>query len=104
MKKPGNKVKAIYLAWGLVHLALLFSPNEDSEILHWGGRVFYPFTKGKIRNYDFDFIQQVYKPNFYTKNWDVTVYDLSEFTFYMIAPILIYYIITLFKSKDQTPQ
>jgi phage pi2 protein 07 len=84
MKKLNNKAKAIYLAWGLINFALLFSPKENGKILEWGGAVFYPFTKGD-----------------YKTNWDANAYDLTEFVFYMIAPILIYDVITLFKTKDE---
>jgi hypothetical protein len=86
MNKITNKTKAMYLTWGLIHFILLFSPKEDGEVLNWGGRIFYPFTKGEA----------------YTNNWNASAYDLTEFLFYMIAPILIYYIITLFFSKDET--
>ena len=96
MKKPSNKVIAVYLAWELIHLALLFSPKTDGKVLDWGGRIFYPFTKGKQMGY--------YEFQTYKTNWDANAYDLTEFLFYAIVPILIYYIITLFNSKDQTPQ
>jgi|APGre2960657404_1045060.scaffolds.fasta_scaffold15369_5 hypothetical protein len=95
MKKPSNKVIAVYLAWELLHLALLFSPKHR-KALTWGGKIFYPFTKGKQFGY--------YSWDIYETNWDAKAYDLTEFLFYGIAPILIYYIITLFNSKDQTPQ
>lgn len=85
MKKPNNKAIAIYLAWGLLHLALLFYNKPvlmvvTMVILVFLGAVGYPY----------DGI-----------NWDVEAYDLTEFAFYMIAPILIYYIITLLKTKDE---
>lgn len=96
MKKPSNKAKAIYLAWGLLHLALLFYPKMDGRVLNWGGRIFYPFTKG----YDY-WDPEKMQIEMYLSNWDHNAYDLTEFTFYMIAPILIYYIITLLKTKDE---
>ena len=83
MKKPNNKAIAIYLAWGLLQLALLFYPTSNNRVT-WGGRIFYPFTQG-----------------YYETNWDANAYDLTEFVFYMIAPILIYYIVKLFNSKDE---
>lgn len=84
MKKPSNKAIAIYLAWGLINFALLFSPKADGKVFNWGGGIFYPFTKGDV----------------YANNWNASAYDPTEFIFYMIAPILIYYIITLLKTKD----
>jgi hypothetical protein len=35
------------------------------------------------------------------ENLNLQFYNLSGFAFYMIAPILIYYIITLLKTKDE---
>lgn len=75
MKKPSNKAIAIYLIWGLINFALLLQ-YTDKYANHW----FYP-----SRGLD-----------------DTKYYDITEFAFYMVAPILIYYSIRLFKSKDTT--
>jgi hypothetical protein len=102
MKKPSNKAIAIYLTWGIIHLGLwLSSPRtphrNNSEtgqeiILYYPNMFFYPFTKGE---YD----RGYYKRTF--ENFDLQFYDFTEFAFYMIAPILIYYVITLFQTKDE---
>jgi hypothetical protein len=91
MKKPGNKVISIYIIWGLINFALLFSPKKG-KILYWGGHIFYPFTKEKVYN-------EISNTLIYATNWNANAYDLSEFTFYMIAPILIYYAITFWNKK-----
>ncbi len=90
MKKPGNKVIAVYLAWVLIHFTLwvIAKPGVHNT------KGFYPFAL-KLGYYN----RVVEKPFTIDR-----VYDITEFMFYAIAPILIYYIITLFKSKDQTPQ
>jgi hypothetical protein len=82
MKKPSNKVIAVYLAWVLIHFGLWVSNGAKSNDYVRG--YFYPFNDGV--------------PSYYFKAF---YYDITEFLFYAIAPILIYYIITLFKSKDQ---
>jgi hypothetical protein len=63
------------------------SAQRKWQNIELGGAVFYPFTKGDYKIYE--------------TNWDANAYDLTEFVFYMIAPILIYYVITLFKTKDE---
>jgi len=90
MKKINNKAKAIYLSYVLIHLVLLFSPKANGKIFNWGGRVFYPFTKGET-DYPYD-----------GTNWNAQAYDLTEFVFYLIAPVIIYYIVTLFNSRNET--
>lgn len=99
MKKPGNKAISIYIIWGVIHFALLFSPKSDSKILDWGGHVFYPFTKG-VAYRDYDMINETYNTIVYENNWNANAYDLSELTFYMIVPILIYYAISLWNKKQ----
>ena len=97
MKKPSNKVIAVYFIWVLIHLTFLIlaEPSRISE--RYG-------VTSRMRFFPFKFNGQ--SENLYsTKSFQIDmVYDITEFLFYTIAPILIYYIITLFKSKDQTPQ
>ena len=83
MKKPGNKVIAVYLAWVLLHFGLWVLNGAKIKSSFVRG-YFYPLTN----HISGDFFDTFY-------------YDLTEFSFYAIAPILIYYIITLFKPKDQ---
>jgi hypothetical protein len=98
MKKPSNKVIAVYLAWVLIQATLwaiaVPSAYQTSR--------FFPFYEGKrLIEYPFG----VYTTYYDIKPFQIdTVYDTTEFLFYTIVPILIYYIITLLKSKDQTPQ
>ena len=101
MKKPSNKIIAIYLVWELVNLGLLlFSPPTQSiilgdgrrTILYYPGEFFYPFTKGDLI---------VYSETLNFKSFDLQFYDITEFLFYAIAPIMIYYIITLFNSPKE---
>jgi len=90
MKKPSNKVIAVYLAWELIHLTfwVLAKQHEYSR------RGFFPF--GLKHRTNGSYIREPFTIDY--------VYDITEFLFYTIAPILIYYIITLFNSKDQPPQ
>jgi len=92
MKKPGNKVIAVYLAWVLLHFALWVMATPGLKTTEWyeSRYKFFPFAK--------EFSQSEYSSTAFEID---KVYDLTEFTFYAIAPILIYYIITLFNSpKD----
>ena len=98
MRKPNNKVTAIYLMWGLIHLGLwLSSPRTPHRnnietgqeiIIYYPTKFFYPFTKGFEA-----------RGNYFFENFDLQFYDFTEFAFYLIAPIFIYYIITLLRSK-----
>jgi hypothetical protein len=105
MKKPSNKAIAVYLTWGLINLSLLLSspptphgnhPDTGEEMIaYYPTMFFYPFTKGECE------IKQ-YSRHWFFDNFDLQFYDLTEFAFYTIAPILIYYIITLLKSHNTT--
>lgn len=105
MKKPNNKAIAIYLTWGIIHLGLwLSSPRTpyvnnfetgQEIILYYPTKSFYPFTNGEYSRGKYEWIFE---------NFDLQFYDFTEFAFYMITPILIYYIITLFNSKDENTQ
>ena len=76
--------------------------SQISDIFKYGGKVFYPFTKGRILYGDYGEGGNVYTPIFYKNNWDVRAYDLSEFTFYIIiAPILIYYAVLLWNKAPK---
>lgn len=91
MKKPSNKAKAIYLIWGLIHLVLLLTYTEGS-----GRNNFYPFfNKRYIYTRGKEFIERELS---FSKT---EYYDITEFIFYMLAPILIYYIFALLKTKDE---
>jgi hypothetical protein len=103
MKKPNNKAIAIYLTWGVINLGLwLSSPTTPiNGYSHTGTKMmayfptkyFYPFTKGEESSFG--------NGPYVFENFDLQFYDLTEFAFYMIAPILIYYAITLLKTKDE---
>lgn len=95
MKKPSNKVIAVYLAWVLIHISMwgIAKPGLETIGGYESRFKFFPFAE--------KFEHSEYDSNFFDID---KVYDMSEFLFYTIAPILIYYIITLFNSKDQTPQ
>jgi hypothetical protein len=93
MKKPSNKVIAVYLAWVLIHATLwaIAMPSEKQTSR------FFPFYE----EYFIETTVGVYTPYYEIEPFQINyVYDTTEFLFYAIAPILIYYIITLFKSKD----
>ena len=81
MKKPSNKVIAVYLAWVLLHCVALLWPSTTPAI-NWGGKNFYPFYNDAIQ-------------------FDIEVYDLTEFSFYAIAPILIYSIISFWNKPQE---
>jgi hypothetical protein len=108
MKQISNKAKALYLAWVFLHLIALFWPT-DTEILTWGGHVFYPFTKNTSPIDTLVYLPGQYNQTWvftgrynYTSSFEIEAYDLTEFTLYLIAPIMIGYIITLFRTKDET--
>ena len=90
MKKPNNKTIAIYLMWVLLHLTLWLMAAPGVKTTEWyeSRYKFFPFAK--------EFSQIEYSSTAFEID---RVYDISEFTFYSIAPIFIYYIITLLKSK-----
>lgn len=74
-----NRMKAIYLVWIFIQLILLLSGNSYG----WQNKsYFYPFEYGKLS------IE------------GIGVYDYSEFIFYCIAPLLIYFVIKLWNKKD----
>ena len=98
MRKLNNKVTAIYLMWSLLHITL-FLAKPGIEGFKWVGdkyrynenRYFYPFTKGYWREGE----EKLRVFN----NFDLQFYDITELSFYLIAPIFIYYIITLLRTK-----
>jgi len=79
--KPSNKIIAIYLIWGLMNLSLWLMKTISTA-----RKKFYPFTTNS---------------NLYNngKYFDSRYYDFTEFVLYMIAPIIIYYIIVLLRSN-----
>ena len=98
MKKPGNKVISIYLMWSLLHITLfLVKPSiygfiyDGDKYTYTGNRYFYPFTKGQWHSFPEN-------PRIFNY-FDLQFYDITELAFYLIAPIFIYYIITLLRSK-----
>ena len=93
-----NRLKAVYLAWVLLHLVLLLIAEPSKS----ANKHIFPFYEDKYKSHDYYGVVQTY---YGIKPFQLDrVYDLTEFLFYAIVPILIYYIITLFNSKDQTPQ
>ena len=76
-----NRWKAIYLAWIFIHFILLLT-----------GR---PLFKYDTDFYPFEYIYQ--KQNL---NFDVSVYDYSEFLIYTLTPIVLYFVIKLWNKKD----
>jgi hypothetical protein len=86
MKKPTNKATAIYLLWCLIHLFLfLSSPPNDCDKTAF----FYPFTNGYLDFYG-GFV-----------SFDLQFYDITEFMFYAIAPILIYYAVSFWNKAPK---
>jgi hypothetical protein len=94
MKKPSNKVIAVYFFWVLIHLTLLVLAEPSAISERYG-------VTSRMRFFPFEF--DGHSENLYsTKSFQIDkVYDLTEFTFYTIVPILIYYIITLFNSPKE---
>lgn len=79
--KPNNKIIAIYLIWGLINLSLWLM-----ETISTARSKFYPFTTNS----------NLYNNGNY---FDLRYYDFTEFVLYMVAPMVIYYIIKLLKSN-----
>lgn len=89
MKKPSNKVIAVYLAWCLINLFLfLSSPPAKDECDKTA--FFYPFTDGYLDFYG-GFV-----------SFDLQFYDITEFLFYTSAPILIYYAISFWNKTTES--
>jgi hypothetical protein len=89
MKKPSNKAIAIYLVWVLVHLTLWVIAKQHE----YNTRFFYPFGMKDPYGNGLEYVRKPFTIDY--------VYDSSELLFYTIAPILIYYIITLFNSPKE---
>lgn len=85
--------KAIYLIWFGIHLCLfLFSGNFFSNKYsnkHYIDQ-FYPFGTYKNTAYGTGF--QGY--------FVIEVYDITEFVFYLTIPLLIYFVIKLWKKRE----
>ena len=76
-----NRIKAIYLTWVGIHLTLfLLSGN----FLLKQRSAFFPFRAHWSHNF-----------------FDIDVYDIKEFIFYLIIPIIIYTIIKLWNQNDK---
>lgn len=83
MKKPSNKAIATYLTWALMHLGF-WVLNGAIVTNDFARAQFYPFPQSYNWHY-----------------FDLSFYDITEFLFYTIAPILIYYAIFHWnKPKD----
>jgi len=83
-----NRIKAIYLIWVGIHLSLLiFSGN---------------FLLKQSRNTEKFFPSFPWRPRWQDTLWDIRirVYDITEFIFYLIIPIIIYAFIKLWNKKD----
>ena len=90
-----DRLKAVYLAWVLLHLILLLiaTPSKNAN------RHIFPFYEGK---YEDHYLNDVVINRYQIEPFQVDkVYDITEFLFYAIVPILIYYIITLFNSPKE---
>ncbi|MBK6913016.1 MAG: hypothetical protein IPH11_04870 [Ignavibacteriales bacterium] len=96
LKSIPNKIKAIYLLWFTLHLVLL--------LINWSFtgsnylKYFYPFSKGAATG---EFIL-TFPDSFPLRmeQFDLRVYDYSEFIIYLIAPVVIYLFIYLWRKKD----
>jgi hypothetical protein len=103
MKKPSNKVIAVYLAWVLINFGLLvFSPPTRHFVMdgvefkiYYPTEFFYPFTTGILRYGN----GKIWTKEF--SSFDLQFYDISEFLFYAIAPILIYYAISFWNKSPK---
>lgn len=90
MKQPSNKVKAIYLTWVLIHATLWVIALPS---LGQTGR-FYPFAHDEFYIHGEAFVAT---PSFQIDR----VYDITEFLFYSIAPIFIYYAISFWNKPKE---
>jgi hypothetical protein len=92
MKQPRNKAKSVYLIWVLTHALLwAMATNNGNE------NRFFPLASDDCFEH---FIDKYNRWNVNgTSSFQINdVYDTTEFLFYTIAPILIYYAI-LFWNK-----
>lgn len=79
-----NKAKAIYLLWVLIHFLLWM----------FNGFIIHQYVKGLVFRWS--------NTNYYNKFFplsDIQYYDISEFLFYTIVPIVLTAIIYLFIKK-----
>lgn len=90
-----NRWKAVYLIWFGIHLCLfLFSGNFFSN-KYWDKHFieqFYPLETFKNTAYG-----KVFQGYFV-----IEVYDLTEFVFYLIIPLLVFFILKFWNKKEAT--
>ncbi len=78
-----NRIKAIYIVWAFIHFILFFI---SGNFLSGHNRFFYPFSSPPLYNWKLTFNPESY--------------DALEFIIYVVAPIIIYYVIKLWNKKD----
>ena len=96
MKKPGNKVISIYIIWELLHLTLWAmarnTPGSKSR--------FFPLAHKEWEQWELLGKEPIFKTYGETMYFQIDkVYDITEFAFYSIVPIFIYYAITFWNKK-----
>ena len=84
--KISNKVKGFYLLWVVVHLTLALNNMKYFFSSQFAFPKMFPFYEG-------------YKSGNY--NWTrLNAYDITEFLFYTIVPILLYKVYLLIINSD----
>lgn len=76
-----KKWLCVYIAWILLNLLFVFMKGGYDDANYY----FYPFQS-----------QEIYRGDYYIviSNWDLRLYDFSEFLFYvLLLPLLIYFIL-----------
>jgi hypothetical protein len=76
MKRPTNRAIGLYLIWILIHFTILFTNNQ----CRYAREIFYPFTSSEYRYSTFKY------------NFVLDAYDITEFIFYNVAVIFLYFI------------
>jgi len=85
IKRPSDRAIGIYLIWVLMHFTILFTTDQ----CYRASEIFYPFTKGRYGGYG----------GTYRINFVIDAYDISEFVFYSVSVVILYYGLTLLGLK-----
>ena len=81
MKKPSETVLSVFALWTILHLFLLVYGKHFG----YANNFFWPIQRVPILQNDTGF-------------FDNLTYDITEFAFYILSPILLYYVVTSLKG------
>jgi len=108
LKDISNRAKGGYLLWVVAHLFLLFAVSDgmfDKRNYDGGIDDFIPFTAHYGGS---EVVVETDKKTGETKQyiseelwWDIHNYDITEFLFYLIVPVLLYFAYKLLQPQAE---